>query len=87
MAKVELKRAQCQTSFCPCQTPALAFTLHPVLHDRTTGRLHDACPDGQACRQVRVVVPPAPVVMEARDDVRERLPHRLSQPLLGEDLS
>src|SRR4029453_1403135 len=72
-----LQRAPCQHSLCPCQTPARAFALHPGLHASTAGRLHDACPDGHACRQIRVVVHPAPVVMEARDDVREHLPHRL----------
>ena len=50
-----LERAQRQNRLCPCQAPALAFALHPVLHHGTTGRLHDAGPDGQARGQVRVV--------------------------------
>jgi len=79
-----LEQAQCQNRLCPRQTPALAYARHPVLHDSTAGRLHHAGPDGKACRKVRVVVPPAPVVLEARDDVREHFPLRLAQPLLGE---
>ena len=41
-----LERAPCQKSLCPCQTPARAFALHPVLHDSTAGRRHDAGSDG-----------------------------------------
>jgi hypothetical protein len=82
-----LERAQRQYGLCPLQAPPLAFTLHPVLDDGTARRLHDACPHGQACRQVRIVPHPAPVVREERDDLFERLPHRLPQPPLREPLA
>ena len=82
-----LERAQRQNGLSPCQAPALACALHPVLDDGTARRLHDAGPNGQACRQVYIVRHPAPVVVEERDHFFERLPHRLPQPLLREDLT
>ena len=82
-----LERAQRQNGLCPCQAPALAFALHPVLHHGTAGRLHDAGPDRQARGQVRVVLHPTPMVVEERDDFRERLPDRLPELLLRQDLS
>ena len=63
-----LERAQRENGLCPCQAPPLAFALHPVLDHGTAGRLHDASPDGQARGQVHVVLHPAPVVVEERDD-------------------
>ncbi len=69
----------------PLQAPPRAFAFHPVLHDGTARRLHDAGSDGQAHRQLCVVLHPAPVVLEAGDDVRERLPYRLPQPSLREE--
>ena len=82
-----LERAQRQHGLCSCEAPPLAFALHPVLDHRTARRLDDAGPHGQPHRQVRVVPHPAPMVVEERDDFPERLPYRLPQPLLGEDLS
>src|SRR5437870_2120503 len=82
-----LERAQQQNGLCPFQAPALAFSFHPVLDDGTARRLHDACRNGQAHPQVYVVLHPAPVVMEERDDLLDRLPHRLPELPLREDLS
>ena len=82
-----LERAQRQNGLGPFQAPPLAFSFHPMLNHGATCRLHDAGPHGQTQRQVRIVLHPAPVVVEERNDFRERLPDRLPQPPLGEDLS
>src|SRR6266850_5405401 len=82
-----LEGAQRENGLCPWEAPPFAFTLHAVLDHRTAGRLHHASSNGQACGQVRVILHPAPVVVKERDDLRERLPHRLPEPTLGQKLS
>src|SRR5882724_12364110 len=81
------ERAQRQNGLCPCQAPVLAFALHPVLDHGTTGRLHDAGPHGQARGQVHIVLHPAPVVVEERDDFLECFSHRLPELPLRQALS
>jgi hypothetical protein len=87
MVMALLERAPRQHGLCSCEAPPLAFALHPVLDHRTARRLDDAGPHGQTHRQVRVGRHPAPMVVEARDDVGARLPPRRPPPLLCEDVS
>ena len=82
-----LERAQRQNGLCPCEAPPLAFALHAVLDHGTAGRLHHPGPDGQARGQVRIILHPAPVVVQECDDLGECLPHRLPELLLRQDLS
>jgi hypothetical protein len=80
-----LERAPRQHGLYPCQAPPLAFALQPVPDDGPARQRPHACPHKHARGQVPVARQPAPVVVEAGEDVRERLPPRRPPPPLRED--
>ena len=82
-----LERAPRPKGRGPWQAPALAFALQPGRDDGTARRCPDACPPRHARGQVHGLRPPAPVVGDARDDLRERLRHGRPPPRLREPVS
>ena len=81
------ERAQREDGLCSGKAPALAFALHAMLDQEPHAELQPPVSTGKPIARYWSYFSPAPVVVQERDDLRERLLHRLPQPLLREDLS